>query len=507
MAVDIERVRLLHGVDLSLLCEIHDVPQLPLDVFGPWGPWLQVAATDSGAPIDYVVAALLAGASAVTGNARWVAGASDDWFKQPGVLWLALVGEPSSGKTPGSSAVIDAVKVIDREELVAFEPERRRREEEAVVARASEAAWKDQVTAAVRANETPPPMPHDAVVPAPVHPPQILVGDTTGEALLQIVSASPRGVLMYRDELAGLIGGLDRYKGGGSDRAMLLEGYGGGEYRVARKGGGATSVTSLSIGIMGGIQPARFHSLIAKTDDDGLEARFLFVFPQRKPFAGRPPRRTDQARLIDAFRRLRGLRMHDSGDGLSPVVIPLGPSTSGMFDGWLQQRDRNPPLGTGRYLAWWGKGPGRVLRLALCLELLKWAFEGCGHSPQAIGGEALEGAIFLHDEYFAAHARKTFSDAALPEAERHARTIARWLASQADDKPPASITLREIYRQRALGIRDRDGAHSAMEVLQDAGWVHAAFTRESDRPGRRAERYEISHSVWSAIEEMRGQNP
>lgn len=505
---DLERINLLFGVDLSLLSHCHDVPQLPLDMFGPWGPWLETAAADCGAPIEYVAATLLAGASAVIGNARWVAGASNGRFKQPGVLWLVLVGEPSSGKTPAASAVIDALKAIDGEELLAFEPERRKREEEAVIARATEAAWKDQVTAAVRANETPPPMPHDAVVPPPVHPPQILVGDVTGEALLQIVSASPRGVLIYRDELAGLIGGLDRYKSGGSDRAMLNEGYGGGEYRVARKGSGATVVPRLSVSVLGGLQPDRFQSLIAKVDNDGLEARLLFVYPPRKPFSGWPSTRTDEPRLINAFRRLRGLQMADVGDGLKPVIISLDAITSVMFETWYVERGKteNQPVGSQRFLAWWGKGPGRVLRLAMVLELMTWSFDGLGHPPETIGEETLHAAIYLHDQFFAGHARKTFADAALPEAERHAKTIARWLAAQADGRPPLSVTLRELYRNKSLGIADRDQAHAAMQVLCDAGWARAAPSRDGDRPGRRSERYELPDSVWEALAELGGQN-
>lgn len=494
-----------YGIDLTLIDEVAgDVPHLPLELFGPWARWLDVAATDAGAPSDYVAATLLAGASAVIGNARWVAGAGDGWFLQPGVLWVALVGAPSSGKSPATAAVIDAIKRIDRDDLQAWEPERLRREEEIVVARATEAAWKDSVTAAVRSGDAPPPMPHDAIVPTPTVPPQILVGDTTGEAMLQIAAASPRGILVYRDELAGLIGGLDRYRAGGSDRAALLEGYGGGEYRIARKSGGATVVPHLSVNVLGGLQPDRFQSLIGRGDDDGLEARLLLVFPTRRPFAGRPAVRVDRVRLVDAFRRLRGLQMVDDGDGLKPAVIPLDDVAADSFVRWLQERDVAPPVGTGRFLAWWGKGPGRVLRLALAMTLLEWAYEGSGHPPQIIRDECLARAIYMHEEVFAAHARKTFADAGLPEAERHARTIARWLAAQAGDAEPSSITLREVYRSRHLGIRTRDDAYHALQVLADAGWVRAAPSRAGDNPGRKSERFEIPDALWSCLAELEG---
>jgi hypothetical protein len=499
-----ERLQRLYGIDLSLLDEIaSDVCPLPLEAFGPWARWISDAAADSGAPPDYVAASLLVGAAAVTGNARWVAGAPDGWFSQAHVAWFALVGPPSHGKTPGASAVIDGLKAIDSEERIAFEPEQLRQEEEAAVAKATEAAWRDAMTAAVRAGETPPAMPPGAIVPPPAIPPQLVVGDTTGEALAQIAAASPRGLLLYRDELAGLIGGLDRYKSGGSERAMLLESYGGQEYRVSRKGGGSSIIPRLSLCVLGGLQPDRFQSLIAKGDDDGIQSRFLYVYPNRRAFTGRPTRRTDHARLLGAFRRLHGLQMRDEGDGPAPLVLPLDVEASKGFVEWMVRRDAEGPVGTGRFLAWWGKGPGRVLRLAGHFTLLDWAFDGAGHPPQEIREEALARAIYCHDEYFASHALRTFQDAALSKAERDARTIARWLASKAGDKnPPSSITLREVYREKHLGVRDRNEAYPALEILADSGWVRAATSRAGDRPGRMSERYEVLDALWSVLAEL-----
>lgn len=500
-----ERLQRLYGVDLSLLDEVAaDVCPLPLEAFGPWARWINDAAADAGAPPDYVAASLLAGAACVTGNARWVAGAADGWFTEPPVVWISLVGPPSHGKTPGANAVIDALKVIDREEQIAFEPDRLKREEEAVVARAKEAAWKEEVSAAVRAGQTTPAMPPDAIVPTPAMPPHLVVGDTTGEALAQIASASPRGLLLYRDELAGLIGGLDRYKSGAADRAMLLESYGGKEYRVSRKGGGSVNIPRLSLCILGGLQPDRFQSLIAKGDDDGVQARFLYVYPNRRAFSGRPTRRTDHVRLQGTFGRLRGLQMHDEGGGPTPIYLPLDDVASKRLVEWMMQRDAAGSVGTGRFVAWWGKGPGRVLRLAGLFTLLDWAFDGVGHPPKDIGYEALGRAIYCHDEYFASHALRTFQDAALPKAERDARTIARWLASQAGNKEPYSVTVREIYRHRHLGIRTRDEAHAALQVLVDAGWVQPAPTREGDHPGRKSERFLIPDSLWSCLAELDG---
>jgi hypothetical protein len=503
MTIDIEHLRLMHGVDLSLLDDIAcDVCPLPLEAFGFWGRWISGAAADAGCPEDYVAVSLLTGAAAVIGNGRWVAAGRDGWFKEPCVLWSALVGPPSHGKTPATTAIVTALKEIDRDELVAFEPERLKREEQAVIARATEAAWKDAVAAAVRAGEPPPPMPPAAIVPTPAVPPQILVGDATGEGLLQIAASSPRGLLWFRDELSGLLGGLDRYRGGGSERGMLLEGYGGQEFRISRKAGGNVIIPNLALNVLGGLQPDRFQSLIAKSDDDGLQGRFLFVFPVRRPFEGRPTKRTDYGRLMHAFRRLRGLEMRDDGDGPKPVIVTLDDVASDSFVGWMKERGASAPVGTGRFQAWHGKGPGRVLRLALILTLLDWAFDGVGHPSCEIRDEALVRAVFLHDEYFASHARRTFQDAALPEPERHARTIARWLASEPDGKQPKAVTLRGIYREKHLGVTGRDAAHAAAQILVDAGWLRPAPSRAGEHPGRKSERFDIPDGLWTALAEL-----
>jgi hypothetical protein len=503
MTIDIEHLRLMHGVDLSLLDEIGpDICPLPLEAFGFWSQWIRDAAADAGCPEDYVAVALLSGAAAVIGNARWVAAAHDWGFIEPCIVWSALVGPPSHGKTPATRAVVTALKEIDRDELVAFEPERLKREEQAVIARATEASWKDAVAAAVHAGKTPPAMPPDAIVPTPAMPPQILVGDATGEGLLQIAASSPRGLLWYRDELSGLLAGLDRYRGGGSERGMLLEGYGGQEFRISRKAGGNVTIPNLALNVLGGLQPDRFQSLIAKSDDDGLQGRFLFVFPVRRPFEGRPTKRTDYARLLKAFRRLRGLEMRDDGDGPKPVIVPLDDVASESFVAWMKARDASAPVGTGRFQAWHGKAPGRVLRLALVLTMMDWAFDGVGHAPCTIRDEALVRAIYLHDEFFASHARRTFQDAALPEPERHARTIARYLASFAGGAEPSAITIRDVYRTKHLGVTDRDKAHVAVQILVDAGWLRPAPSRAGEHPGRKSERFDIPDGLWTALAEL-----
>src|SRR6185437_4689564 len=77
-------------------------PSFPLDVIAPaWRPWIEGHAQASSC-VDYIALALLASVSAVSGS-RTVVDVTPHW-REPMVPWLALVGAPSTGKTPAMIA-------------------------------------------------------------------------------------------------------------------------------------------------------------------------------------------------------------------------------------------------------------------------------------------------------------------------------------------------------------------------------------------------------------------
>ncbi len=96
-------------------------------------------------------------------------------------------------------------------------------------------------------------------IPDPMLNPQgqAVVSDATLEAVVVRLRDAPRGLLVFRDELAGWVKGFNAYrKGGGADEAAWLEFWGGGEYTVDRK----TAVERIHsdaalAGVLGGIQP------------------------------------------------------------------------------------------------------------------------------------------------------------------------------------------------------------------------------------------------------------
>jgi hypothetical protein len=109
---------------------------------------------------------------------------------------------------------------------------------------------------------------------------QIVVEDTTTEALADVLKTNPRGVTLIADEMTGFIGNLDAYSSGGGDRdrGIYLSAYDGGSKTINRKGAGYTYVPNFAVSILTGVQPAKLADLYKKSaagGADGLYQRFL----------------------------------------------------------------------------------------------------------------------------------------------------------------------------------------------------------------------------------------
>jgi Protein of unknown function (DUF3987) len=75
------------------------LPAFPLTVFpGQWRDWVKDAAQWAGSSEDYIAQALLASVAGLCGQG--VSARITEAWSEPVILWQALVGGPSCGKTP-----------------------------------------------------------------------------------------------------------------------------------------------------------------------------------------------------------------------------------------------------------------------------------------------------------------------------------------------------------------------------------------------------------------------
>src|SRR5664279_4062595 len=108
--------------------------------------------------------------------------------------------------------------------------------------------------------------------PPPLKPHRCIINDATPEKVAEILSRGPSGSLMVHDELAGWLGGFDRYNSGQSSRAFYLSCWTGGPYAQDRVGRGKSDadaeihVDNLALCILGGIPVSYTHLRAHETD-------------------------------------------------------------------------------------------------------------------------------------------------------------------------------------------------------------------------------------------------
>ena len=228
-------------------------PEFPLEILPPTlANFVDAEHRAMGAdPSAIAMAALTAVAAAMHAETQVRAG--DGWWEKP-TLWTGLVGQPSFMKSP---IIEKATKPLSR-----IDHERDKR-------------WRQERTKWAQP-------PSNQSIPSPPKPARCVINDVTAEKVAEVLSRDPSGCLMVQDELAGWLGGFERYNTGQSSRAFYLTAWNGGTFLKDRMGKGKNDpdaevrVENLALCILGGIQPDRLTKLGDLTSD-GLLQRFLTV--------------------------------------------------------------------------------------------------------------------------------------------------------------------------------------------------------------------------------------
>ena len=235
--------------------------------------------------------------------------------------------------------------------------------------------------------------------PSPPFPRRLTVSEYTGEALaaqLQEQEEAGLGLLIYRDELSGLFGSLDQYRGGrGADEQQLLELFDGGGLTSLRIAGDRIYTRS-QVSICGSIQPEILRELVVKCDASGLWARFLFVpLPTRAialPTAHTPAEEACVEAATDTLAKACRTIYQ-----LAPATYQLDQDAADLFVRYEYQRQKAAHRATiGAQSALYGKSAGKVLRVAGVLHLLHLAAGDATHERR-ISASCIERATALVD--------------------------------------------------------------------------------------------------------------
>ena len=231
----------------------------------------------------------------------------------------------------------------------------------------------------------------------------LLASDTTVEALGDIFENSPRGILIHRDELAGLILGLNQYKSGsGNDRQHYLELFNCNSWKIDRKTY-KKFIPDVGAAIIGGIQTSTM-SKVFKLDaiGEGLLPRFLLQNTEYKPrkFQRQGIEPEDLKHWEDFLERCYeiSLTLDDSGF-VVPKVLILGEEAINIYEKFHNNYMNLIPFLSENAKPFVPKLITYCLKIAGILHVLECFSASITDIKNSIKAETMKKAIILTEYY------------------------------------------------------------------------------------------------------------
>jgi len=215
-------------------------------------------ARSTGAdPAGFMLAALVVAGTAIPDTVVIQPKARDPNWTEAARLWGALVGLPSTKKSP----------IIKRAAAPLTKLDAKLRAQSKELAKLMDEAGEPEAGGSKSAASKPPEK-------------RCVVRDTTVEALQAVLADNPEGVCSLQDELSGWFGAMEKHangRGGNADRGFWLQAFNGGAYSVHRIGRGHFDLVNCGVSLLGGIQPGAMREQTKHVTDDGLIQRLIPV--------------------------------------------------------------------------------------------------------------------------------------------------------------------------------------------------------------------------------------
>jgi len=468
------------------LSPVHTLPAALIPA--PLEGWLTDIARRMQCPIDFVTVAAIVVLSSVIGAGCGIRPKRrDDWIVIPN-LWGGVIGPPSLMlKSP---ALAEAMRPLNRLEVEAHEQHKdawKSHEAELEMFKARKDAIRDDMRSAAKGkkrgdqNIDAAAAKNDyASLEEPSAPTcrRYVSNDSTVEKLSEILSENSRGILLFRDELIGLLASWDR-EGHESDRAFFLEGWkGDGSHKTDRIGRGTIFTPRVCISILGGIQPSKLtgylYAAMRGNDNDGLVQRLqLAVYPDVPPAAelvDQYPDAKAKNRAYDIIRKLAeadflqlGAMLSEDTDGIP--YYRFDDAAQELFYEWFNdltlklRKEDDEPIVTEHL----GKYRSLMPSLALIFHLVDLA-DGRPSGP--VSEDATKKAV-LWCGYLEEHARRIYGLV----TKIHVRAAARLAKKIKSGDLPNPFTVRDVYRKEWSLLDDKEIAQAACDELVDLGWL------------------------------------
>ncbi len=428
----------------------------------------------------YVALPMLGVLAGAVGNTR-VVKLKRKW-SEPCLLWTVIVSASGTMKSPAWSI---AKEPLDTIQSAAFAEHRQARQQYDQAKHEYDAAVQEWKRSGRQRG--------DAIPLSPAEPiaKRYLVDDVTVETLAPLLEEQPRGLTLCCDELAGWFGGFNQYRSGrGADVERWLSIHRAGPITVDRKTNHHfRHIPRACISVMGGIQPKVMARVLANSElrDNGLMARLLVAMPPRQP---KQWTESDVSEEMDAayrhvVERLLSLDFGaDEHGNPVPIALPLSPDAKARFVRFFNAHNREQSLLGDDLSAAWSKLEAYAPRLALLIQLVRWAAElDTSATPSAVDDASMEAAIVLV-KWFANEAKRVYATLGGHDDSEESRR--RRLTIEAAQEHGGRITARVLMRCRAeFSKSGADVAEQTLNALVAAGlgrWEQSPPGKSGGRP-------------------------
>lgn len=450
--------------------------------------WLVDISSRMQCPLDFVGAAAIVATGALIGAGCGVRPkARDDWTVIPN-LWGGIIARPSMLKSPSLAEVMKPLGRLEAEAKEQYEFDLRYFEADAEAHKAQREALKSDMVAVAKGKGK-----KDgsllsmeilkdqmANLEEPVVPirRRYKTNDSTIEKLGEILNENPCGVLIFRDELIGLLCSWDR-EDRKQDRAFYLEAWNGnGSFTTDRIGRGTLDIANCCVSILGGIQPSKLLGYLQQAQNDisndGMIQRFqLLVYPDEPTewqLVDKWPDKGAKDKAWNVFKKLSEMdffKLEAEVDDKGRPFFRFSSEGQTVFNEWLTELEtklREPeenPLMV-EHLA---KYRSLMPSLALIFHLLDIA------SGSPAGPVSEESALLAAGwcEYLESHARRIYGIVGNASAKAAASLAVKIKNGIVQD----GFAIRDLYRKGWTGLDTRERVTAACQDLEEAGWLRS----------------------------------
>ncbi|MBL1320425.1 MAG: DUF3987 domain-containing protein [Methylophaga sp.] len=309
------------------------------------------------------------------------------------------------------------------------------------------------------------------------------------QSMTVLQNQNERGLLVFRDELTGLLVRWDR-DDHSDERAYYLEGWNGnGSYTDVKIGRGLTDAKNICISLLGGIQPDKLKRYLyqaMKGNNDGLMQRLQLAVwpdvPKNWQLIDTVPNKEQKQHAYDLLATLADIDFIQAGATQGEYddrpYFKFNDEAQTIFNDWLTQlqtvkiENEDNPLMVEHF----GKFRSLMPSLALIFHCIDIAD---GTARGNITAKSAQLAVEWCD-YLESHARRIYAMAESPEHESAIRLSNKIKSKQVT----APFTAKSIYDKGWHGLKNRSEVEAACNILIDENWLVMEIKRVTGMKGR-----------------------